>query len=311
MALPADMYSRFRERLPELLKFGVVGGIGAVVDLGGAALLYDKYRVGPLEAKAASTAAATVVTYLGSRFWTFKERENQAIARETMLFVVLNVIGLAVAEVVVGFVTDLLGLRSHLEYNAASVLGTGLGTVFRYFAYRKWVFLSPAGEPALPPVPAAGRQPLPDYPPWDLDPAYATPARAYPSWQPAVEHPSREPAPAERPGWQPVADRSHWQSPLGHPAAQPAAGGSRWEPVAGRCAWEPAVWEPAERSREPAAEGSRWESTAGFSQPWPGNPVIQNGPVASPRFTAAEQTGLDVNGFAQSGPRSSGRHRKQ
>ena len=31
------LYSRVREHLPELLKFCVVGGIGSVIDLGGAA----------------------------------------------------------------------------------------------------------------------------------------------------------------------------------------------------------------------------------------------------------------------------------
>jgi putative flippase GtrA len=52
-----------------------------VIDLGGAAVLHGKYHVDGLEAKAISTAAATVVTYLGSRFWTFKDRENQSLRR--------------------------------------------------------------------------------------------------------------------------------------------------------------------------------------------------------------------------------------
>jgi len=51
--------------------------------------------VGPLESKAISTTIATVVTYLGSRFWTFKHRENQALGREAGLFIVLNVVALS------------------------------------------------------------------------------------------------------------------------------------------------------------------------------------------------------------------------
>jgi len=83
MALPAaGLYTRYRHLVPELLKFGAVGGIGAVIDLGGAAVLHGKYHVGPLESKAISTIIAMVVTYLGSRFWTFKHRENQALGRE-------------------------------------------------------------------------------------------------------------------------------------------------------------------------------------------------------------------------------------
>ena len=48
-----------------------------------------------------------------------------------------------------------MGLRGPLAYNAASFIGTGLGTIFRFWAYRKWVFLAPAGASAPPPLPDA------------------------------------------------------------------------------------------------------------------------------------------------------------
>jgi putative flippase GtrA len=215
MAFPeAGLYSRVRRLLPELIKFGVVGGIGSVIDLGGAAVLH-KHHVNPLEAKAISTGLATVVTYLGSRFWTFKHRENQALGREAVLFIVLNVAGLLIAEAVIALVTYAFGLRSGIEYNAASVIGTGLATIFRYVAYRKWVFTAPA-EPsfALGIAPEMAR--FPDYPPWELDPAYLlaekaesaahTPATAplptYSSpWEPSAEQRSWEPAPEDRQPW--------------------------------------------------------------------------------------------------------------
>jgi putative flippase GtrA len=137
----------------ELAKFGVVGGIGAIVDLGGAAYLHDAHHVGELTAKAISIAVATVITYLGSRFWTFRHRVNQdqAIGRETTMFFALNVVGLAIAEVVIALTSYGLGFKGHLAFDAASVVGTGLGTIFRYFAYKKWVFTA-----APEPLPAAG-----------------------------------------------------------------------------------------------------------------------------------------------------------
>ena len=213
MALPAaGLYARYRHLIPELLKFCVVGGLGAVIDLGGAAVLHGKFHVEGLEAKAISTIIATVVTYLGSRFWTFKHRENQALGREVAIFVVLNVIGLLIAEAVIAIVTYGLGLHSQLEYNAASVLGTGLATIFRYFAYRQWVFTAPAEEPALAPTAAESEQ-VPDYPPWDLDPAYAAAAaatgNAATSWEPSAE-PHLVDAPTESRAW-------------GEPAVRPAA----------------------------------------------------------------------------------------
>ena len=136
---------RFAELIPELAKFGVVGLVGSVIDLGGAAYLHGALGVGPMVSKGLSIIAATVVTYLGSRFWTFRHRVNQALLREGVLFVALNVVGLAIAECVIAVVTYGLDMKGSLAYNAASVAGTGLGTIFRYFSYKKWVFL--AGVP--------------------------------------------------------------------------------------------------------------------------------------------------------------------
>jgi putative flippase GtrA len=140
-----SLRKRFAELIPELAKFGIVGAIGSVIDLGGAAYLHGGVGVGPMVSKAVSITAATVFTYLGSRFWTFRHRVNQALLREGTLFAALNVIGLAIAECVIAFTTYGLGLKSVLAYNAASLFGTGLGTIFRYFSYKKWVFL--AGAP--------------------------------------------------------------------------------------------------------------------------------------------------------------------
>jgi putative flippase GtrA len=155
MTVLASLHRRLAALIPELAKFGVVGGIGAIIDLGGAAYLHSGMHIGGMEAKAISIAVATVVTYLGSRFWTFRHRVNQALRRETTLFVALNVVGLVIAEIVIAFTIHGLGDKSALAYNAASVVGTGLGTIFRYFAYKKWVFLRPEVTPAEAPVPAA------------------------------------------------------------------------------------------------------------------------------------------------------------
>lgn len=238
MALEAGLYSRARQLLPELLKFGVVGGIGSVIDLGGTAVLHGKYHVGPLESKAIAVTAATVFTYLGSRFWTFKHRENQALGREALLFIVLNVVGLVIAEVVLGFVTYVLALRGQLEYNAASVLGTGLGTIWRYYAYKKWVFLAPEDQSAATPAQAAQLPDLPDYPPWELDPAYLAPAPApayssvykhapaYSSWEPPTPFAADPPEPSRPLLTAPAPVRQHAAS--GHsPTRRPAAGRHR------------------------------------------------------------------------------------
>jgi len=147
MARPvARLFARIRHLVPELAKFGIVGGIGTVIDLGGAALLHNAYHVGPLAAKAISFTAATIFTYLGSRFWTFRHRGGHALLREWVVFIVLNLIGLLIAEISIGFTYYVLGLHDAIAYNVASVAGTGLATVFRYWSYKKWVFIALDGD---------------------------------------------------------------------------------------------------------------------------------------------------------------------
>jgi putative flippase GtrA len=237
------LYSRVRTMLPEILKFGVIGGLGTVIDLGGAAVLQGKYHVEPLAAKAVSVTLATIFTYLGSRFWTFKERENQSVRREAVLFFVLNVVGLVIAEAVIGLVTYVLGLRGPLGYNAASFVGTGLGTIFRFWAYRKWVFLAPSSASAsarLPDAPA-----FPDYPPWELDPAYLVSAKA------AV--PAPLPAPSYSSPWErePAAAWNRGPAPSGWGARAP-------QPTPPSAAAFPAspVSAPARETRRPMAAPS-------------------------------------------------------
>ena len=291
MALPAaGLYDRYRHLIPELLKFGAVGGIGAVIDLGGAAVLHGKYHVGPLESKAISTTIATVVTYLGSRFWTFKHRENQALGREATLFIVLNVLGLAIAEVVIALVTYGFGRHSQLEYNAASVVGTGLATIFRYFAYRQWVFTAPA-EPSAGIAPSAPDElePIPDYPPWEGDPAFLAaeimaPASASAAWNSsdAAPAPSWHSDPA--PSWEPTAEERSWDTPT-----------------------EPHSWEAT-------SEVHSWGTPAERTQPRMESSMISNGPVASPLPPTSGVTELDVTRSADpaaaSGSRGQGRHRR-
>jgi putative flippase GtrA len=166
----ASLRKRLADLTPELAKFGVVGLTGAVIDLGGADYLHVHLGVGPMVAKGLSITAATIVTYLGSRFWTFRHRVNQALLREGVLFVMLNVVGLAIAEVVIAATTYGLDLKSELAYNAASVVGTGLGTIFRYFSYKKWVFLAGAPGTAV----AAGEAAVSGI----VDPAETSPSGA-------------------------------------------------------------------------------------------------------------------------------------
>jgi putative flippase GtrA len=137
----------------EAAKFGVVGTAGLVVDLGlfnglrflgGEGVLYDK----PLTAKAISVVVATMVTFMGNRHWAFRHRGQRGIGAGYSLFFILNAIAMGIALVCLWFSHYVLNLTSPLADNiSANVIGLGLGTIFRFWSYRKWVFPRPTGDP--------------------------------------------------------------------------------------------------------------------------------------------------------------------
>jgi putative flippase GtrA len=145
------LYERFRHLIHEGAKFGVVGGIGFVVTDGGTNLLQSALH-GWLKANVVATVAGMIVTYLGSRYWTFRHRERGGMARETVLFFVLNGIGLGIQLACIGFTNYGLGLSDKLASNVALFLGICLGTLFRFWSYRKWVWIAPAAGPELDPA---------------------------------------------------------------------------------------------------------------------------------------------------------------
>jgi putative flippase GtrA len=143
MSLSDDLRSRFMSR--EVLTFLGVGGAGYVVDVVAFNVLRSTPGFGsadPSYAKAAAVAVAMVVTYVGNRLFTWRGRSGDNRRREVALFVLFNVIGLGFSVVTLSVSHDLLGLTSRLADNiSANVVGLALGTLFRYWSYRRFVFV--------------------------------------------------------------------------------------------------------------------------------------------------------------------------
>ncbi|NMR20847.1 GtrA family protein [Cellulomonas fimi] len=150
-----------RRRGAELARFGSVGALAYVVDLG----LFNLLRFGPgellgekpLTAKVVSVTVATVVAWLGNRWWTFADRRTETRTRELLGFALVNVGGLAIGVGCLAFSHYVLGLTSPLADNiSANGVGLVLGTAFRYLCYRHLVF---TGAPTATSLDAALRSP--------------------------------------------------------------------------------------------------------------------------------------------------------
>ncbi len=146
-----DLYERFRQLIHEGAKFLVIGAMGTVITFGVANALHD---IGKYKAVTIATILATVFTYLGNRYWSFRHRQGQGTVRESVIFFVLNGIGLLIYYGCLGL-TDLAGQgSSKVWYNVALVVGTVLGTLFRFWSYRKWVWVAPDEHVLQPDEPA-------------------------------------------------------------------------------------------------------------------------------------------------------------
>lgn len=142
-----------RHRLAELMKFGTVGAVAYVVDVG----LMNLLRFGPgevlgdkaLTAKVISVAVATLVAWVGNRHWTFAAKKRDSRSRELVWFLLVNAGGMLIAVGSLAVSHYVLGLTSPLADNiSANVVGLGLGTAFRYFCYRYLVFNGQGGPRA-------------------------------------------------------------------------------------------------------------------------------------------------------------------
>jgi putative flippase GtrA len=141
---------RLRRGIGELSRFGVVGLGAFVIDVGLFNLLVHVGDPGvladrPLTAKVISMVVATIFAYQVNREWTWKNRGRRSFWHEYSLYFALNAVGLAITLVPLAISRYVLDLDSAFADNVAgNVIGVGLGTLFRFWSYRRWVF--PAQE---------------------------------------------------------------------------------------------------------------------------------------------------------------------
>jgi putative flippase GtrA len=135
-----------QERRKEAIGFVVVGGFNLVVEIVVFNLLRES--AGPVGAKITATVVGSISAFLMNRHWTFSHRPRTGLRREFGIFSVAAVIAIAINAVVVALARYGLGIDDGLGLNVANLVGIGLATVFRFVAYKYWVFARSAGPAA-------------------------------------------------------------------------------------------------------------------------------------------------------------------
>lgn len=136
-----DLTRRLRQGHRLLARFGTIGALAFVVDVGIFNLCRHLLELGPVTSKTLAVVVATSLAFVGNQAWTFEGRGRRGSGSAYLLFGLVNDIALLIALACLGTSTYLLGLTSPLAENVSSnVVGVGLGTLFRFWAYRRWVF---------------------------------------------------------------------------------------------------------------------------------------------------------------------------
>jgi putative flippase GtrA len=141
--LLARLRGPWRILVKEVAAFGVVSSVAFVIQIG---LLYAllHQHMGPLTANAIAVVAATAVAYFGNRHYSFSHRARTGLARETSIFFAINAVAFALSEVMVAVAAYPLGYRNNPHVIVAvTIASIAIGTLFRFWSYKRFVFLHP------------------------------------------------------------------------------------------------------------------------------------------------------------------------
>ena len=131
----------WRVLLKEISAFGLIGIVALGIDLGVFAWLAPH---GAVKAKIVSATLSTAFAYVGNRYLSFSHRARTSIARETTYFFLINAITLGFSLGCIAFFVYALGYgHGSVMVFLVNLATIGIGTLFRFWSYKRFVFLHP------------------------------------------------------------------------------------------------------------------------------------------------------------------------
>lgn len=131
---------KYRSLAEEVVKFGLIGGVNTAITF---AVYNAILSIGAIKATLVAAVVATTVSYFLNRHWTYRHLPKTDLKREYTLFFVFNLIGMAIDSGIQGFAIYILDFNvktDALGLNIFKFVALVIGTVFRFWAYRTFVF---------------------------------------------------------------------------------------------------------------------------------------------------------------------------
>lgn len=125
--MPSDISQGF-------IRFGLVGVINTVVDLGVFSLLYRAGGLDPLLANGIAFFLAVTNSYLLNHHWTFRQPESSMSFSAYARFVVLNIGGLLISALAI------LMLRKIIPLELAKLIAAGITFLWNFTFSKLFVF---------------------------------------------------------------------------------------------------------------------------------------------------------------------------
>ena len=134
---------RLRRLAPEVFAFGVIGAANTALYL---AITYVTMPIGAVKATVLATVVTTTLAYFANRYWTYRHHTKTALRREYTLFFGFNLVGMVIQSGAIAIGKYGFGLteeNDELLFMSVTVIGIAIATLFRFWAYRTFVFLKP------------------------------------------------------------------------------------------------------------------------------------------------------------------------
>jgi putative flippase GtrA len=138
-----SLAERLRHLAPEALAFGAIGAGNTLLYM---AITWALLSIGAVKASIIATIVTTTLAYIANRYWTYRHHTRSALRREYTLFFGFNLVGMIIQSGAVGIGKYGFGLteeRDAIMFMGVTMLGIAVATVFRFWAYRTFVFLKP------------------------------------------------------------------------------------------------------------------------------------------------------------------------